>query len=125
MSPHSEDTPTIESNGLNGNGTTENLNDFPIAIIGMACRFPQDAENTEKFWDLLINGRSAMTEFPPEKMTTEAHYHPDPSHAGTVSQAHTNLELLSDNPIDELQRWLLSEAQWRCFRCAILQHHQK
>ncbi|KAF2490207.1 hypothetical protein BU16DRAFT_470125 [Lophium mytilinum] len=88
MSPHANDTPAFEafeSNGANGGGNAEALNDFPIAIIGMACRFPQDAVNTEKFWDLLINGRSAMTEFPPEKMTTEAHYHPDPAHAGTTS----------------------------------------
>jgi len=25
-----------------------------IAIIGIACRFPQDAENLEKLWEMLL-----------------------------------------------------------------------
>lgn len=56
-----------------------------IAIVGMACRFPQDAENPEKLWDMLMNSRSAATEFPENKMNMNAHYHPDPAHGGTVS----------------------------------------
>lgn len=56
-----------------------------IAIVGMACRFPQDAETPEKLWDMLMNGRSAATEFPENKMNMSAHYHPDPAHGGTVS----------------------------------------
>lgn len=56
-----------------------------IAIVGMACRFPQEAENPEKFWELLLHGRSALTEVPGHKFNIDGHYHPDPAHGGTVS----------------------------------------
>ena len=36
-------------------------NGEPIAIIGMACRFP-GAEDVETFWQLLVEGRSAVSE---------------------------------------------------------------
>ncbi|MGW1130840.1 SDR family NAD(P)-dependent oxidoreductase [Streptomyces griseoluteus] len=35
----------------------------PIAVIGMACRFP-GADNHRQFWDLLRNGRSPVGEVP-------------------------------------------------------------
>lgn len=85
MGAHTNGYQAEGTNGTNGHAAPENPNDFPIAIIGMSCRLPQDAVNTEKFWELLINARSATTEFPPEKMNVEAHYHPDPQHAGSVS----------------------------------------
>ncbi|KAI1263636.1 KR domain-containing protein [Xylariaceae sp. FL1019] len=33
----------------------------PIAIIGIACRFPGDATNPSKFWDMLKEGRDGYT----------------------------------------------------------------
>ena len=36
----------------------------PIAIVGMACRFP-GAEDLSAFWHLLVNGESAVTEGSP------------------------------------------------------------
>ncbi|KAJ5297715.1 hypothetical protein N7508_007964 [Penicillium antarcticum] len=56
---------------------------MPIAIIGMGCRFPGDATNPEKLWDLLANGRSAWSPIKPERFHTEAWYHPDQGHIGT------------------------------------------
>jgi acyl transferase domain-containing protein len=56
-----------------------------IAVIGMACRFPQTAEDVESFWDTLIAGRSTSTDFPPDKLNIDAHYHPDADHGGSVS----------------------------------------
>jgi phthiocerol/phenolphthiocerol synthesis type-I polyketide synthase C len=35
----------------------------PIAIIGMACRFP-GAEGLDAFWELLVNGRDGIREVP-------------------------------------------------------------
>lgn len=29
----------------------------PVAIVGLACRFPGDATSPSKFWDLLKNGK--------------------------------------------------------------------
>ncbi|WP_198027791.1 beta-ketoacyl synthase N-terminal-like domain-containing protein, partial [Paenibacillus forsythiae] len=37
-----------------------------IAIIGMACRFPE-AANADEFWQNLINGRSSIREIPEER----------------------------------------------------------
>ena len=36
-------------------------NHEPIAIVGMACRFP-GADNVEAFWQLLLEGKNAVTE---------------------------------------------------------------
>src|SRR5215472_8497950 len=36
----------------------------PIAIVGMACRFPGGANSPQEFWDLLKTGRDAITEVP-------------------------------------------------------------
>jgi hypothetical protein len=69
----------------NGNGVTPSELE-PMAIIGMACQFPQDAENPEKFWKLLLEGRSAMTEFPKEKLNIDSHYHPDSAHGSSVGR---------------------------------------
>ncbi len=41
----------------------------PIAIVGMACRFP-GAENVEAFWRLLRDGVDAITEVPPGRWET-------------------------------------------------------
>ena len=37
------------------NGTLQDPNS--IAVIGLACRFPGDASNPERFWDMLCEGR--------------------------------------------------------------------
>lgn len=57
----------------------------PLAIIGMASRFPQDGDNNENFWKMLMTGKSAMTPFPKNRFDMDGHYHPDVEHGGTVS----------------------------------------
>jgi acyl transferase domain-containing protein/acyl carrier protein len=39
----------------------------PIAIIGMACRFPGGADSPETLWNLLQAGIDAVTTIPPER----------------------------------------------------------
>lgn len=56
----------------------------PIAVIGFSFKFPQDATSTEPFWDMLMKGRCASTEFPKDRMNRAAFHHPDPSRPGTV-----------------------------------------
>ena len=36
----------------------------PIAIVGMACRFPGGANSPQEYWDLLRAGRDAISEVP-------------------------------------------------------------
>ncbi|RYP11167.1 hypothetical protein DL764_000238 [Monosporascus ibericus] len=53
-------------------------NPIPLAIVGIGCRFPGDATNPEKLWDLLANGRSAWSKVPADRWNEEAFWHPDP-----------------------------------------------
>jgi acyl transferase domain-containing protein/NAD(P)-dependent dehydrogenase (short-subunit alcohol dehydrogenase family)/dienelactone hydrolase len=56
----------------------------PIAIVGMACRFP-GADGLEAFWSLLTEGREAITEVPAERWDIDALYDPDPDASGKMS----------------------------------------
>ena len=55
----------------------------PLAVVGMACRFPQ-AENSEAYWELLDRGGDAITEVPPERWDVEHWYDPDPQVPGKM-----------------------------------------
>ena len=56
----------------------------PIAIIGMACRYPGSVNNVEDFWRLLCNGTDAITEIPKDRWTIDSFYDPDPDAAGKI-----------------------------------------
>ena len=59
---------------------------MPIAIIGMACRFPGDAANVKGLWDMCCEGRSAWSAIPQSRMNSEAFFHPNPSKTGSVCE---------------------------------------
>ncbi|TKK75837.1 beta-ketoacyl synthase, partial [Herbidospora galbida] len=50
----------------------------PIAIIGMACRYPGGGETVEGYWDMLSQGRSGVSEVPPSRWNIDDYYDPDP-----------------------------------------------
>lgn len=56
----------------------------PIAIIGFSLKFPQEATTPEAFWQMLMQGRCAMTEFPKDRMNIDGFYHPDPKRHDAV-----------------------------------------
>ncbi|HET8660800.1 MAG TPA: beta-ketoacyl synthase N-terminal-like domain-containing protein, partial [Micromonosporaceae bacterium] len=56
----------------------------PIAVIGMACRFP-GANSAEAFWRLLTSGVDAISEVPRERWDVEHFYSSSPSAPGKMS----------------------------------------
>jgi acyl transferase domain-containing protein/acyl carrier protein len=58
--------------------------DEPIAIVGMACRFP-GAPDLEAFWRLLCSGVDATREVPAERWDPAGFYDPDPETPGTTN----------------------------------------
>lgn len=50
----------------------------PIAIIGIGCRLPGGANSAQAFWQLLREGRSAISEVPAERWDLTTHFDPDP-----------------------------------------------
>lgn len=57
----------------------------PIAIIGMACRFPGGADAPAAFWRLLRDGVDATSEVPKDRWDVDVYYDPDPDVPGKIS----------------------------------------
>ncbi|MFN8494509.1 MAG: SDR family NAD(P)-dependent oxidoreductase [Caldilineaceae bacterium] len=55
----------------------------PIAIIGMACRFPGGVTNPDKFWSLLVDGVDAITEVPQSRWRIDDYYGDEPGQMRT------------------------------------------
>ncbi|MDR6499786.1 amino acid adenylation domain-containing protein [Burkholderia ambifaria] len=60
----------------------------PIAVIGMACRFPGRSDTPDAFWQLLDDARDAVTEVPGERWDIDRYYDPDPSTPGKMATRH-------------------------------------
>ena len=55
----------------------------PIAIVGLACRFP-GARDAEAFWQLLVDGVDMIREIPDDRYDVDDFYDPDPDAAGKI-----------------------------------------
>ena len=60
----------------------------PIAIVGIGCRFPGEADNAEEYWRLLCDGVDAVGEVPRERWDNDAIYHPDRREPGKTYTRH-------------------------------------
>lgn len=58
---------------------------MPIAIVGIACRFPGQGTDPEKLWEMILHGKDGHSAWPKDRFNFDAFYHPNPERSGTFN----------------------------------------
>ncbi|PSN66572.1 reducing type I polyketide synthase [Corynespora cassiicola Philippines] len=56
----------------------------PIAIVGIAFKFPQGAESENSLWDKLMKQECTSTEWPKDRLNINGFWNPDPKKMNTI-----------------------------------------
>ncbi|MBX3711495.1 MAG: SDR family NAD(P)-dependent oxidoreductase [Lysobacter sp.] len=83
-SAHSAAQVALTAPSLPVSSATRTAMDAPVAIVGMAGRYPMSPD-IDAFWENLRNGRDCVVEVPESRWGARSGwFHPDPRHPGTT-----------------------------------------
>jgi acyl transferase domain-containing protein len=65
------------------NAMSESYHD-PVAIVGLACRFPGAATDPDKFWEIIVNGINTWSDVPSDRFNWTAFQNSKSNDSGSI-----------------------------------------